>query len=188
MTVLQWSRASDHIGRKPVLLLGVFGLSISMFCFGLSRTFTGLVLRYALLAHSVVQSHSYCLPAQPLYHWCPEWQHRCYEEHVRGADGLYEHGSGIRLFAYGLVGGNDAWVSTMTGSFSCAFALTARSPVIGGTLARPQDNFPRLFSSPFWGEFPYFLPCGVTAGFSLLTFGAMLLFLKEVSGLGILIS
>ena len=47
MTVLQWSRASDHIGRKPVLLLGIFGLSISMFCFGLSRTFAGLVLRYA---------------------------------------------------------------------------------------------------------------------------------------------
>jgi MFS family permease len=47
MTVLQWSRASDHVGRKPVLLLGIFGLSLSMLCFGLSRTFTGLVLRCA---------------------------------------------------------------------------------------------------------------------------------------------
>ncbi|KAF9231940.1 MFS general substrate transporter [Melanogaster broomeanus] len=44
MTILQWSRVSDRIGRKPVLLLGIFGLSLSMLCFGLSRTFTSLVL------------------------------------------------------------------------------------------------------------------------------------------------
>ncbi|KIJ67973.1 hypothetical protein HYDPIDRAFT_126547 [Hydnomerulius pinastri MD-312] len=44
VTILQWSRVSDRVGRKPVLLLGIFGLSLSMLCFGLSRTFTGLVL------------------------------------------------------------------------------------------------------------------------------------------------
>ncbi|KAG6836905.1 hypothetical protein H0H93_001492 [Arthromyces matolae] len=47
-TVLHWSRTSDFIGRKPVLLMGLFGLSISMFCFGLSRTFWGLVLSRCL--------------------------------------------------------------------------------------------------------------------------------------------
>ncbi|OAX35437.1 MFS general substrate transporter [Rhizopogon vinicolor AM-OR11-026] len=44
LTVLYWSRTSDRIGRKPVLLVGIFGLSLSMFCFGLSKTFWGLVL------------------------------------------------------------------------------------------------------------------------------------------------
>jgi hypothetical protein len=184
MTVLQWSRASDYIGRKPVLLLGIFGLAISMFCFGLSRTFTGLVLRYTFLPHLCVRSNTYSSPAQPLHHWCSERQHWCYEEHVGGTDGLYEHGSGTLFVARSLVSGHDAWVSMMTRSLARAFELTVRSPVIGGTLARPQDNFPQLFSSPFWGEFPYFLPCGVTAGFSLLTFGAILFFLKEVSDLG----
>ncbi|KAG1841120.1 major facilitator superfamily domain-containing protein [Suillus subalutaceus] len=48
LTVLHWSRISDHIGRKPVILTGLFGLSISMYCFGLSRTFWGLVLSRAL--------------------------------------------------------------------------------------------------------------------------------------------
>jgi MFS family permease len=48
LTVLHWSRISDHIGRKPVILTGLFGLSISMYCFGLSRTFLGLVLSRAL--------------------------------------------------------------------------------------------------------------------------------------------
>jgi MFS family permease len=44
-TVLHWSSASDRVGRKPVILIGLFGLSLSMYCFGLSRTFWGLVLR-----------------------------------------------------------------------------------------------------------------------------------------------
>ncbi|KIK80808.1 hypothetical protein PAXRUDRAFT_15585 [Paxillus rubicundulus Ve08.2h10] len=44
VTVLQWGRISDQVGRKPVLLVGTFGLCLSMLCFGLSRTFWGLVL------------------------------------------------------------------------------------------------------------------------------------------------
>ncbi|KAF9468193.1 member of major facilitator superfamily multidrug-resistance, DHA1 sub-family [Collybia nuda] len=47
-TVLHWSRTSDHVGRKPVILIGLFGLSVSMYCFGLSRTFWGLVLSRSL--------------------------------------------------------------------------------------------------------------------------------------------
>ncbi|KAG0699251.1 MFS transporter [Suillus ampliporus] len=44
LTILQWSRTSDRIGRKPVLLVGIFGLSLSMLCFGLSKTLSGLIL------------------------------------------------------------------------------------------------------------------------------------------------
>jgi len=47
-TVLHWSRLSDHVGRKPVILIGLLGLSLSMYCFGLSRTFGGLILSRAL--------------------------------------------------------------------------------------------------------------------------------------------
>ncbi|KAF9016605.1 MFS general substrate transporter [Hymenopellis radicata] len=39
MTVLHWSRLSDSIGRKPVLFIGLIGTTLSMFLFGLSRTF-----------------------------------------------------------------------------------------------------------------------------------------------------
>ncbi|KAJ7056894.1 member of major facilitator superfamily multidrug-resistance, DHA1 sub-family [Mycena amicta] len=48
LTVLHWSRLSDRVGRKPVILSGLIGLSISMYCFGLSRTFWGLVLSRSL--------------------------------------------------------------------------------------------------------------------------------------------
>jgi len=43
--VLQWSRVSDHIGRKPVLLIGLFGTIFSMLSFGLSRSLSTLVVR-----------------------------------------------------------------------------------------------------------------------------------------------
>ena len=117
---------------------------------------------------------------QPLHHRCFEWQHRCYEEHVGRTHRLFQYGSGVRFVAHCLVIGSDDRVSNARPP-SYTFQPTLHRPVIGGSLARPQDTFPRLFTSPFWGNFPYFLPCGVTAGFSLLTFGTILLFLKEVS-------
>ncbi|KAG1734162.1 major facilitator superfamily domain-containing protein [Suillus lakei] len=49
LTILHWSRASDYIGRKPVLLMGLFGLSASMFLLGLSKTFWAVILNRALL-------------------------------------------------------------------------------------------------------------------------------------------
>ena len=45
VTVLQWSRLSDKIGRKPVLLCGLLGTVASSLLFGLSRSFTALVFR-----------------------------------------------------------------------------------------------------------------------------------------------
>ncbi|KAJ7690111.1 major facilitator superfamily domain-containing protein [Mycena rosella] len=48
MTVLHWSSASDRIGRKPILLIGLLGSAISMLCFGLSRTFWALVVSRCL--------------------------------------------------------------------------------------------------------------------------------------------
>ncbi|THH19232.1 hypothetical protein EW146_g1881 [Bondarzewia mesenterica] len=45
--VLQWSRLSDRVGRRPILMVGLLGLTISMLCFGLSKTFLTLVLSRA---------------------------------------------------------------------------------------------------------------------------------------------
>ncbi|KAM6504169.1 Major facilitator superfamily domain containing protein [Amanita muscaria] len=48
MTILQWGRISDRVGRKPVLLIGLAGNALSMLCFGLSRTFWTLVVSRCL--------------------------------------------------------------------------------------------------------------------------------------------
>jgi MFS family permease len=44
LTVVGWARLSDAYGRRPVLLLGPLGLAVSMFGFGLSKAYWGLVL------------------------------------------------------------------------------------------------------------------------------------------------
>jgi MFS family permease len=46
--VLHWGRLSDRIGRKPVLLMGSFGLTLSILFLGLSKTFWALCLARAL--------------------------------------------------------------------------------------------------------------------------------------------
>ena len=46
MTVLHWSRLSDRVGRKPVILIGLMGISVSMWSFGLSKSYWALVIRF----------------------------------------------------------------------------------------------------------------------------------------------
>ncbi|KAH9023398.1 MFS general substrate transporter [Lactarius pseudohatsudake] len=48
VTVLYWSRLSDHIGRKPVLLLSLIGVIVSVIMFGLSRSFWAIVFSRSL--------------------------------------------------------------------------------------------------------------------------------------------
>ncbi|KAG1901184.1 major facilitator superfamily domain-containing protein [Suillus fuscotomentosus] len=44
LTIFHWGQLSDHIGRRPVVLTALLALIISMFAFGLSKTFFGLVV------------------------------------------------------------------------------------------------------------------------------------------------
>jgi MFS family permease len=48
LTVYHWGKASDRVGRRPVLLVGPIGLAIAMFCFGLSTSYWGLVASRSL--------------------------------------------------------------------------------------------------------------------------------------------
>jgi MFS family permease len=47
-TVLQWSRLSDHVGRRPILLFSLLGTVVSTILFGLSRSLWALILRFEL--------------------------------------------------------------------------------------------------------------------------------------------
>ncbi|KAG0702476.1 major facilitator superfamily domain-containing protein [Suillus ampliporus] len=44
ITILQWGRVSDYVGRKPVILVGLFGVTLSTVSFGLSKEFWMIIL------------------------------------------------------------------------------------------------------------------------------------------------
>ncbi|KAJ7812394.1 major facilitator superfamily transporter, partial [Mycena olivaceomarginata] len=141
-TVLQWSRASDRLGRKPILLIGLFGATSSIICFGLSRTFWALVA-------------SRCL---------------C---------GLLSANIGVMKTAMGDLTDRTNRAEGFA-YLPIVWAIGASlGPFIGGSLARPHDRFPELFSGKFWQDFPYFLPCLVTGSVVLLSFFVVFFFFKE---------
>ena len=57
VSVLQWSRLSDKVGRKRVLLGGLLGTIISSLLFGLSRSFWALVFRCVVQVRGMVHSN-----------------------------------------------------------------------------------------------------------------------------------
>ncbi|KAN0140331.1 major facilitator superfamily [Lactarius tabidus] len=142
VTVLQWSRLSDHVGRKPVLLCGLVGTIISSILFGLSRSFPALVFSRCL--HGVFGGNAGVMKSMMAE--------------------LTDETNMARGFALISVG----WAIGGT-----------IGPFIGGMLSRPQDRWPIVFSHPFWGEYPYFLPCLATAAYALLSFSLAAIFLKE---------
>lgn len=48
LSVYPWAAASNHVGRRPVLVLGPLGLSIAVMCFGFSTSFWQLLVFRAL--------------------------------------------------------------------------------------------------------------------------------------------
>ncbi|KAG1774827.1 MFS general substrate transporter [Suillus placidus] len=142
LTVLRWSRLSDRIGRKPVLVFGLSGACISILCFGLSRTFWSLVI-------------SRCM---------------C---------GVLDGNVGVMKTMIGELTDSTNMAQAFA-SISIVWSLAGVfGPLMGGTLARPQDHWPVLFTDPFWGHYPYFLPCAMGACLLFLTLFTMVFLLEE---------
>jgi len=144
-TVLHWSSISDRVGRKPVILTGLFGLSVSMYCFGLSRTFWGLVLSRSL--NGALNGNIGVIKSMM-------------------AD-LTDETNISKAYAYMPI----AWSTGGT-----------LGPIIGGSLSRPAEIFPRLFGdNDFLKKYPYFLPCAVPATFSVIAWLVTFFFLEETA-------
>ncbi|PFH51111.1 hypothetical protein AMATHDRAFT_59848 [Amanita thiersii Skay4041] len=143
LMVLHWSRISDNVGRKPVILTGLFGLSLSMYCFGLSRTFWGLLLSRSL--NGALNGNIGVIKSMLME--------------------LTNTSNIARAYVY-------LPLTWSTG--------TTLGPMIGGSLSRPAERFPKLFGgNNFLKKYPYFLPCAISATYSALIWLLAFLFLKE---------
>ncbi|KAF8875920.1 major facilitator superfamily domain-containing protein [Infundibulicybe gibba] len=140
--VIQWSRMSDHIGRKPVLLIGLMGATASILLFGFSRTFWTLVIS------------------------------RCLCGLLNGNSGVMKSMMGELTDSSNRAQGFS--LIPITGTLGVTLG-----PLVGGTLARPHERFPRVFGGRFWQEYPYFLPCLVISSLTCVSFIITLLFLRE---------
>ncbi|EKM55532.1 uncharacterized protein PHACADRAFT_256226 [Phanerochaete carnosa HHB-10118-sp] len=82
LTIYQWARLSDKIGRKPVILIGISGIAAGTLMMGLSNTFWGVIFARSLAGFfsgnsAVVQSvigeitdHTNQAVAFPIYGLC----------------------------------------------------------------------------------------------------------------------
>ncbi|KAF7317141.1 Major facilitator superfamily multidrug-resistance DHA1 sub-family [Mycena chlorophos] len=160
ISALQWSRASDRVGRKPILLIGSFGTALSIFAFGLSKTFLTLVIRQVnpisdYLILSAVGSRCLC--------------------------GLLNGNIGVMKSALGDMTDTTNRAEAFVFLPIVWAAGASIGPLIGGSLARPHDRFPNseFFALKFWLHYPYFLPCLATGSFALFAWFIVLLFFKE---------
>ncbi|KAI7870222.1 major facilitator superfamily domain-containing protein [Spinellus fusiger] len=141
---MPWGMLSDRIGRRPIILMGMMGTIISILLFGLSNSYTWAIL-----------SRSLC----------------------------------------GLLNGNIGVLKSMISEITvdCSPSDRARAfsmlplvfgfgstlgPMLGGFLSNPVKNYPGVFGrggfiTDLLTEYPYFLPCLISASICLfgLVFG-----------------
>ncbi|CDH55440.1 member of major facilitator superfamilymultidrug-dha1 sub-family [Lichtheimia corymbifera JMRC:FSU:9682] len=144
MTGISWGMLSDRIGRRPVILMGTAGAMTSILLFGLSKSFA-----WALISRSLC----------------------------------------------GLLNGNVGVLKSMVSEITIHNSEEQRAraftylpliyglgsiigPAMGGLLSNPVRNFPSIFGrggfiTDFFTEYPYFLPCFISAMICAisLTFG-----------------
>jgi hypothetical protein len=143
-------------------MIGLVGIALSMYSFGLSKTFVGAVVARSL--NGALNGNIGVLKSQ------------------FGA--LFDESNMATAYAYLPI----AW---STGS-TIGYRLSSRSrvylqadvashrPLIGGALSRPATRFPgTMFDTSFLREYPYFLPCAVPATFAGVAWLVSFFWLEE---------
>lgn len=149
LTILYWGSLSDRIGRKPVLLMGLTGVACSAVLFGLSKTFWWAVAARALAGAT---NGNVAI--------------------VKSVVGeLTDSTNNARAFS----------LFSLTWTVGCLVG-----PLLGGYLSKPAEQYPGVFGKEAWAglgglweEFPFFLPCAVSAMITLCSIVSGALFLEE---------
>ncbi|CEP19906.1 hypothetical protein [Parasitella parasitica] len=161
-TAIMWGRVSDRYGRRPVLLTGLVGNSISSCLFGLSKNLWWAIASRALCG--IMNGNSGVARSM-----------------VSEITDNTNKAKAFSIFGFcwgsGMIGKCGLWTN---GEASNSLRYCAAGPVLGGYLAKPAEQFPSIFGdSAFFIKYPYLLPCFVSACGSMIGFVIGYFYLKE---------
>ncbi|KAJ1811807.1 hypothetical protein LPJ56_005703, partial [Coemansia sp. RSA 2599] len=143
LSVMFWGRLSDKIGRRPVLLMGLFGDTVTTILFGMSKSY-----KWALITRSL---NGICVGNAPVS--------------KSAIAEMSDDTNRPRTMA----------LAPLTWNFGSLFGAA-----IGGLLANPAEKYPRVFGNvALFKEYPYLLPCLVSALIALVCFVVGIFKLEE---------
>ncbi|GKT44542.1 efflux pump azaK [Colletotrichum spaethianum] len=141
IVMISWGKLSDRIGRKPVLVFSLFGVTLATSIFGMAQTIWQMILFRCLAG--VFGGTIVTMRTMIAEHSTPKTQARAFS-----------------WFAF-------------SGNLGLFFG-----PLLGGVLADPARQYPGVFKSQFFLDYPYALPSFVV-GFIGLTAALTSLFFVE---------
>ncbi|KAK8447208.1 hypothetical protein SEVIR_8G023400v4 [Setaria viridis] len=160
LTSTAWGIAADRIGRKPVVIFGIFSVLV-IFCLHLygrmliecgNETLNLVLLKFLRVVFNTLfgLSVSYWMAIATRF--------------LLGAlNGLL---GPIKAYAIEVCRPEHEALALSLVSTSWGIGLII-GPALGGYLALPAENFPNVFSpDSLFGRFPYFLPCLCTSVFA----------------------
>lgn len=143
VVMLFWGRAADRIGRKPVLVFSLFGVTLATGLFGMAKSIAQMIMFRCVAG--VFAGTIVTIRTMVAEHSTPKTQ--------------------ARAFSWFAFSGN-------LGIFL--------GPLLGGALADPVHQFPRVFGSiHFFMVYPYALSSLVVASIGLTAAISSALFVKE---------
>ncbi|KAL5641759.1 hypothetical protein ACGC1H_002018 [Rhizoctonia solani] len=151
--IFHYGRLSDRVGRRPVVLLGLFGLAFSIVSFGLSRTFIGLVVSRAL--SGALNGNAGVIKSI-----------------VAELTDSSNQAQGFALLSV-------TWYLGSTLGPLIGGTLSKPAERFPDVFGSRNHAWAKLGMKGFWNDYPYFLPCFVAAGVAACAWCVALLFLRE---------
>ncbi|GKT56468.1 major facilitator superfamily transporter [Colletotrichum tofieldiae] len=142
LVMIFWGKLSDRVGRKPVLVFSLVGVTLATSIFGMAQTIWQMVLFRCLAG--VFGGTIVTMRTMVAEHSTPKTQ--------------------ARAFSWFAFSGN-------LGLFL--------GPLLGGALADPVHQYPGVFKSQFFHDYPYALPSFVIGFIGLTAALTSFLFLEE---------
>ncbi|KAI0769762.1 major facilitator superfamily domain-containing protein [Trametes elegans] len=135
-----WGRVSDSKGRVPVVLLGISETALSTVLFGLSTTFSGVLIKAPKYDPDGVLSSS-------RYIW-----------------------SLAAGFFFGITGAIHSVVGELSDETnqSTAFRLYDIISALGFVIGSPAKEWADVFTYPVWTTYPYLLPCLISSAVAVV--------------------